>query len=47
MSIEEIAKAMHIPKGTVKSRLHKARMILKSGLEAEGSCTVEGESEYG
>jgi RNA polymerase sigma-70 factor (ECF subfamily) len=35
LSIEEIAKAMHIPKGTVKSRLHKARMILKSGLEAE------------
>jgi RNA polymerase sigma-70 factor (ECF subfamily) len=35
LSIEEIARAMHIPKGTVKSRLHKARMILKSGLEAE------------
>jgi RNA polymerase sigma-70 factor (ECF subfamily) len=35
LSVEEIAEAMHIPKGTVKSRLHKARMILKSGLEAE------------
>jgi RNA polymerase sigma-70 factor (ECF subfamily) len=35
LSIEEIAEAMNIPKGTVKSRLYKARMILKSGLEAE------------
>lgn len=36
LSLEEIAEAMHIPKGTVKSRLHKARMILRSRLEAEG-----------
>jgi RNA polymerase sigma-70 factor (ECF subfamily) len=35
LSLEEIADAMHIPKGTVKSRLHKARRMLKSRLEAE------------
>jgi RNA polymerase sigma-70 factor (ECF subfamily) len=35
LPLEEIAEAMHIPKGTVKSRLHKARLMLKSRLEAE------------
>ncbi|MDD6480876.1 MAG: RNA polymerase sigma factor [Lachnospiraceae bacterium] len=35
LSLEEIAAAMHIPKGTVKSRLYKARAILKSRLEEE------------
>lgn len=33
MSNEEIASALKIPKGTVKSRLHKARKILKDVLE--------------
>ncbi|WOO35278.1 RNA polymerase sigma factor [Anaerocolumna sp. AGMB13020] len=33
MSIEEIAAALHIPKGTVKSRLHKGRTLLKQCLE--------------
>lgn len=33
LSVEEIASALHIPKGTVKSRLHKARTILKERLE--------------
>lgn len=40
MSIEEIARALHIPKGTVKSRLHNARKSLKKTLEVyeyEGS----------
>lgn len=36
MSIEEISKELTIPKGTVKSRLHKARMNLINGLEAKG-----------
>lgn len=36
LSIEEIAKMMYIPKGTVKSRLHKARMIIKEKLEDYG-----------
>ncbi|MCM1233405.1 MAG: RNA polymerase sigma factor [Ruminococcus flavefaciens] len=35
LSIEEIAAAMHIPAGTVKSRLHKARTIIKSSLEGK------------
>ena len=34
--IEEIASMLHIPKGTVKSRLHKARSMMKDRMEAEG-----------
>ena len=34
MSVEDIASALRIPQGTVKSRLHKARKILKEVLEA-------------
>jgi len=33
MSIEEIASALKIPQGTVKSRLHKARKAMKNILE--------------
>ena len=33
---EEIASMLHIPKGTVKSRLYKARSIIKDRMEAEG-----------
>lgn len=33
MSIEEIANALHIPRGTVKSRLHNARKSIKKILE--------------
>lgn len=36
LSVEEIAANLHIPKGTVKSRLHKARTILKRRLEECG-----------
>ena len=36
MSMEEISKELRIPKGTVKSRLHKARMNIINGLEAKG-----------
>ena len=36
MSIEEIAAALHIPKGTVKSRLYKARTIIAKKLEEYG-----------
>ena len=32
-NIEEIAEILHIPKGTVKSRLHQARGILRKELE--------------
>lgn len=36
LSVEEIAGTMHIPKGTVKSRLHKARMIIRKKMEDYG-----------
>lgn len=36
MSVEEISKALKIPKGTVKSRLFKARIKIKEELEAMG-----------
>lgn len=32
-SLQEIAKLLHIPKGTVASRLHKAKSILRDKLE--------------
>ncbi len=32
LTVEEIASALHIPKGTVKSRLYKARAMLKERL---------------
>ncbi|CUP08307.1 RNA polymerase factor sigma-70 RpoD [Intestinibacter bartlettii] len=36
MSLDEIAKSLKIPKGTVKSRLHKGRQIIKKELEDMG-----------
>lgn len=33
LSQEEIAKVLHVPVGTVKSRLHTAKQLLKSELE--------------
>lgn len=36
MKIEEIAKTLHIPKGTVNSRLHLAKKQLRKCLEAKG-----------
>lgn len=33
LSVEEIANVMEIPQGTVKSRLHKARALLRRELE--------------
>lgn len=36
MKIEEISQVLHIPKGTVNSRLHLARKQLKKRLEAKG-----------
>ena len=36
MSVTEIAEAMKIPEGTVKSRLHKARMTIGKGLVTHG-----------
>lgn len=36
MPINDIARILHIPTGTVKSRLHKARIIIKKRLEDYG-----------
>lgn len=36
MTMEEIAKILHIPKETVKSRLRLAKDKLRNGLEAQG-----------
>lgn len=36
MSVQEIAEVLHIPKGTVKSRMNKARNLLKNELEVLG-----------
>lgn len=38
ITISDIAGILKIPKGTVKSRLHKAREILKNKLASEGVC---------
>lgn len=35
MTVEEIASALRIPQGTVKSRLHKARKTMRKGLEVD------------
>ena len=35
MSVSEIAKILKIPEGTVKSRMHKARAILRERLEKQ------------
>lgn len=32
MSVDEIAKALHIPSGTVKSRMHQAKNRLREGM---------------
>ena len=36
MSIKEIAQILQVPEGTVKSRMNKAKQVLKSELEAVG-----------
>ncbi len=36
LSYEEIADALHLPLGTVKARIHRARALLKERLEARG-----------
>lgn len=33
MTVEDIGRILHIPKGTVKSRLHKGRILMKEFLE--------------
>ncbi|MCL2386539.1 MAG: RNA polymerase sigma factor [Defluviitaleaceae bacterium] len=35
-SLEEVAQICSVPKGTIKSRLHKGRALMKAALEKEG-----------
>jgi RNA polymerase sigma-70 factor (ECF subfamily) len=37
LSYEEIAEALHLPLGTVKARIHRARALLKTRLEGPTS----------
>jgi RNA polymerase sigma-70 factor (ECF subfamily) len=41
LSYDEIAEALAIPVGTVRSRLHRARGIVRELLEANGEATDE------
>lgn len=36
LSVQEIAEILHVPEGTVKSRINKAKRLLKQELEALG-----------
>ncbi|MGL4344425.1 MAG: RNA polymerase sigma factor, partial [Cellulosilyticaceae bacterium] len=36
LPIEKVAKLLHLPRGTVKSRLYKARLLIKNELEGKG-----------
>ncbi len=36
LSVQEIARILHVPEGTVKSRINKAKRLLKQELEALG-----------
>lgn len=40
-TVEQIAKAERVPQGTIKSRLHKARQLLKKEMEAKGYDTAQ------
>lgn len=35
-SLEEVSKILHVPKGTVKSRLHKAKDMIRKEMEGNG-----------
>lgn len=47
MSTAEIAETLHIPAGTVKSRLHKALKLLRRDMETKGRLHMKGEKTLG
>ncbi|NMO97576.1 RNA polymerase sigma factor [Paenibacillus lemnae] len=47
LSTAEISEVLHIPQGTVKSRLHKALKCMKKELEGSNLGWLKGEKRYG
>jgi len=47
LSVSEIAETLHIPQGTVKSRLHKALKLMRKKLEHNHSVWLKGEERFG
>jgi len=47
LSVAEIADTLHIPQGTVKSRLHKALKLMRKKLEQNHSVWLKGEERLG
>ncbi|QTB22371.1 RNA polymerase sigma factor [Lysinibacillus sphaericus] len=47
LSLVEIAEALKIPVGTVKSRLHKALKIMRKKLEQNQNLWLKGENQFG
>lgn len=47
LSIAEIAEALNIPEGTVKSRLHKALNVLRKKVKRNESYVMRGEKKFG
>ncbi len=46
LSYAEIGAITELPEGTIKSRLHRARMAVKSHLEAAGQVTASGGANH-
>lgn len=47
MSVEETAEQLAIPEATVKTRLHRARLLLRRSLDEELSASLTGAFPFG